>query len=363
MQNLKDSISVAFIVNASIGKGFAEDIGRMFTSVQRKRYHIRIVSRDDAHDGWNRYMNRRDLLNKAEKIISTVREQMADLHGVTCLWVSRGIREEPLFHQQIRAERSNGYCVFPVANKLPDELMFNWLLAFMEHLLYLKQISLSPRLHKSGQSYCLCAPIRNFEGLPPALVLNDVCCHCLQDACSLLQGDHSFRMLTDFLEQNRPKLLQRTRMLLVQNSASIRITDPKFDILFPELNNRNVVLTPLEKVVYFLFLRIPEGLHLSEVGKYQDWMKGMYSKLAITRSRLQINKHIRALCDSSDNSISEKISRIRLKLEALGGRAFADRFSVKGERGGVKRIHIDRASIAVDKAASSIFADGTEKTS
>lgn len=362
MNSFTGDRTVAFIVNASAGRQIADQVGHMLNAAQRRRYQILTVFRDDAHDGVHDGMSSHDFLRITGKVIAGVRQEMYSKPGVTFIWVSRANRERPFFHQHVTERGSNGYCVFPYAAHLSDEYLFHWLNAFMVHLMYLKELPKAMRKHEAQSAFCLHAEIRNCDGLPANLMLNDICYDCFRQTASTLKGDHAFYLLTDFLEANRPNLLQRTKLEVTPQHGSLKITDPRFDIVFPALGNRKVAFTPLEKVVYFLFLRVPEGIHLSDIALYQEWMKFIYSRMAISRSKLQINKHIRALCDSSDNSISEKISRIRLKLEAVGGKAFANRFCIKGNRGGVKRIQIDRAAVATDIGASIIFSHTAEKT-
>lgn len=360
MNSFVAETSVALIINASAGQQVADRVVHMFNAAQRRRYRVLTIFRDDSHDTLQENIHHDDLINFATKGISSVAGELYTNPEITFIWVSRTQRERPFFHQQVNRTSSTGYCVFPPSDIMTDDRMFHWLSAFMVHLVYLKDLPGKTRKHNAGSNFCLNTEIKNHNGEPTNLILNDICYSCCNQRLSQINVNDSFNLLTDFLETNRLYLLQRSKLEALPQKGALKITNPTFDIAFPALNNRKVAFTPLEKVVYFLFLHVEEGIHLSDIGLYQDWMEFIYARIASSRSKVRINKHIRYLCDSSDNSISEKISRIRLKLEAVGGKAFADRFCIKGKRGGVKRIDLDRSSIITDNGTSIILASSSD---
>ncbi len=101
--------------------------------------------------------------------------------------------------------------------------------------------------------------------------------------------------------------------LLTTNDYHIYITDERFKYgAYDQRDIKNafiaeVEMHPLSKVLYFLFLRHPEGIILKELVDYKTELLSIYKQISAQWNEQSINN----LVDPTKNSANEKISRIR----------------------------------------------------
>lgn len=89
-----------------------------------------------------------------------------------------------------------------------------------------------------------------------------------------------------------------------------------YRIVLPEFNDMEIVMEPMNKAVYLLFLRHPEGIAFKDLIDYKQelkkihlslWTNKEYANIDIER----IDKAIDNICSPLSNSINEKTSRIK----------------------------------------------------
>lgn len=262
-----------------------------------------------------------------------------------------------LLHQDLKSRNPAAFCFISKTDIKHPDSVFAVVSSFLLHFTFRLNgggWKKKPQSRKHAP-YCLNRSLEYQLGIPLSLQMNDICSDCLNGQHENLKNDGLFKRLTEILEQQRGFLLNRSALAQSQSETGICIEGPRFTIRFPQLSNKELKLTPLEKITYLLFLRHQDGMLLSEVEHHQDWMRRVYARIATTRSKQQIQKHIRQLSDSSDNSLSEKISRIRRKLQLLGGKAFAEKYAIRGGRGQVKKIRVSSDLIQTDDKAAALW--------
>ena len=84
-----------------------------------------------------------------------------------------------------------------------------------------------------------------------------------------------------------------------------------FRILLPDYNNMEIEMEPLQKAVYILFLRHPDGLVFKHLVNHRQELTRIYRAITRREDMDGIERSINRLLDSSDNSINEKCSRIK----------------------------------------------------
>lgn len=84
-----------------------------------------------------------------------------------------------------------------------------------------------------------------------------------------------------------------------------------FQILLPDYNNMEIEMEPLQKAVYLLFLRHPDGLVFKHLINHRRELLNIYRSITNRVDMDGVEKSIDRLLDSSDNSINEKCSRIK----------------------------------------------------
>lgn len=137
-------------------------------------------------------------------------------------------------------------------------------------------------------------------------------------------------ILKELIEKENPVKLSR-----------IRITK-KYKIFLVDYNNVEVVMGPLPKALYILFLRHAEGIKFKEISDYYEELMGIYKALYPNRSTDVKNKSIQKITDPLDNSINEKCARIREAFINIMDESIAQNYFVTGQRGEAKKITLDR---------------------
>lgn len=127
-------------------------------------------------------------------------------------------------------------------------------------------------------------------------------------------------------------------------------------IFLTDFGNREVVMTPLVKAVFFLFLRHPEGIVFKELSDYSDELAAIYDMVRDKKPiwkefglRKKITESIMRLTDPTDNSINEKCARIREAFLLCVHDNIARHYYVTGKRGEPKRIILPPEKIGWDR--------------
>jgi len=132
---------------------------------------------------------------------------------------------------------------------------------------------------------------------------------------------------------------------LPQGELSPLIIDPDYRILLPEYNNLEIKLTPLQKAVYFLFLRHPRGIMFKQLQDYQVELQTIYSDISNREWIEGIEKSIEDICNPVENSINEKCSRIKEAFLMQFNNEIAQNYYITGVRGYPKLIALDRTLV------------------
>ena len=135
----------------------------------------------------------------------------------------------------------------------------------------------------------------------------------------------------------------RVKMLYAQNfkqhvELSEVYIDPRNNkIYLPGFSNIEIKLRPLEKVLYFLFRRYPDGLFLSDLQQHRDELLSIYDDISFAERSDKISR-INDLVNIVSNSASEKISRIKRAFEEAIGPDLAKHYYIQGGNGERKRV-------------------------
>jgi hypothetical protein len=124
--------------------------------------------------------------------------------------------------------------------------------------------------------------------------------------------------------------------LQVTPDARILLTDYK----------KEVRMLPIDKVVYIFYLRHPEGISIKSLTDHKEELMGLYARVSGKTELTDKQKEsVERLCDPTDNSINEKLSRIRKSFCAEVHESVADSYVVKGSRGEDRYISLDEELI------------------
>lgn len=176
----------------------------------------------------------------------------------------------------------------------------------------------------------------------------DICTDCQK----LLQEKNIDPRIIDqvfsTLDDIRAQMLFRERYKTTLQPSQLEIKGAMKRIYFTDLGDTELKLTPLERTVYLLFLEHPEGLRLSEICNYKEWIENTYREIGNSRTVAEFRNSIEQLIDPTENSLSEKISRIKSKIISLAGEDLAPHYIIEGARDEKKFIRLDRELLKID---------------
>lgn len=129
----------------------------------------------------------------------------------------------------------------------------------------------------------------------------------IDERINILKSKGLYRLLSDTIAP-----------MLTPKLSPLCITED-YRIFLPDYDNIEITMNPLSKVVYFLFLRHPEGIYIKNLNIYKDELTQIYRLISNRESLTDMNESISKLVDPQDNSFYEKCSRIK--------RVFIEHFS------------------------------------
>ena len=136
------------------------------------------------------------------------------------------------------------------------------------------------------------------------------------------------------------KMTVQKSHLQVTPDARILLTDYR----------KEVQMLPIDKVVYIFFLRHPEGVTLKALSDHKEELLGLYARvLGKTKLTDKQKASVERLCDPWDNSINEKLSRIRKSFCAEVHESVANHYVIQGSRGEDRTITLEEELIVADE--------------
>ena len=145
-------------------------------------------------------------------------------------------------------------------------------------------------------------------------------------------------------EQDAKKIFQPSRLFM----------DEEFRIYLPDFNNTEIVMTPLPKTLFILFLRHPEGINLKSLIDYKKELLEIYKLLSYRETYFNMIESVNRICNPFEGSINEKLSRIKEAFLRKISMDTAKYYIVTGKRGMKKKIEIDRSLIDLPDAFNEI---------
>lgn len=115
-----------------------------------------------------------------------------------------------------------------------------------------------------------------------------------------------------------------------------------YRIMLSDYNNMEIVMTPIVKAVYFLFLRHPEGIVFKHLGDYRNELQHLYECIKGEPATEKMLQSIEDATNPYKNSINEKVARIREAFVSRFDERLATNYIINGERGEAKNIPLNR---------------------
>ena len=127
-----------------------------------------------------------------------------------------------------------------------------------------------------------------------------------------------------------------------QPTLSRLVIDKDFRILLPDYNNMEIIMPPLPKAVFLLFLKHPEGILFKRLRDYYPELLEIYKQISNRVVESNIVDSIRDITDPTSNSINEKCARIREAFIKQFDSIYAEHYYITGKRGEPKKITLPR---------------------
>lgn len=156
------------------------------------------------------------------------------------------------------------------------------------------------------------------------------------------------RNIRQFLEE-RHLSLEELEVLL---GYSVQLSHLRIDnngrIFLVDFGNKEVKMDHLTKMIYFFFLRHPEGVRMKEVDNYQDELLHLYLRITGRDDLDKIKASIARHTDPYGPNLNISSSRIRTAFRVLVGEKVAKFYCLEGTRGEPYSIGLDRDLVLWD---------------
>lgn len=136
-------------------------------------------------------------------------------------------------------------------------------------------------------------------------------------------------------------ILNKTKNSTTTKLSKLRITK-EFKIILEDYGNTEIHLTPLQKTLYILFLRYPNGIILKHLVDYKEEIVDIYLTLSNRESIDSMLESINNLVNPLNNSVNEKASRIKEAFISEFIEDIAKNYYLTGSKGEPKKIGLPR---------------------
>ena len=143
--------------------------------------------------------------------------------------------------------------------------------------------------------------------------------------------------------------LIRNLIKIPEAKLSPLLITSNYGIFLPAYNNMEIIMPTLSKVVFFFYLRHPEGLRFKELIDFREELINIYCTISNRENLDKMEQSIDELVDSTRNSINEKCSRIRAAFVSQFADDLAHHYYITGNYATPKRITLDR-NMLIDKS-------------
>jgi len=125
-------------------------------------------------------------------------------------------------------------------------------------------------------------------------------------------------------------MLEELRLEAARTRLSRMLITKDYRFILVDYDNREVVLQPIHKAVYLLFLAHPEGIEFKRLSEYQDELRDYYRKTSMGMDEQKIEEGISRLVNPLDNAINEKCSRIKKTFLSMMDEYTANYYIISG---------------------------------
>ena len=109
-------------------------------------------------------------------------------------------------------------------------------------------------------------------------------------------------------------------------------------LVLPDEDGVQIKLTPMERTLYILFLRYPEGINADELWRYWDELCDIYGSQTVYDDKDLIEDAVEGICDEEKVTWYTNVSRIKRKITDKVGKRTAEQYIIRRGEDGLYRI-------------------------
>ena len=144
-------------------------------------------------------------------------------------------------------------------------------------------------------------------------------------------------------------VLEQLRIEAARATLSPLVITEDYRFLLTDYGNREVLLSPIHKALYLLFLNHPEGIEFKNLVDHREELLALYRKIGNRIDPDKITETVNRLTNPLDNAINEKCSRIKAAFSDLMDEYQADYYiinsHVKRHQGSSMKLWFERLKI------------------
>lgn len=132
------------------------------------------------------------------------------------------------------------------------------------------------------------------------------------------------------------------KLIQIEPKLSRLVITKDMRIILPDYNNMEITMEPINKAVFLLFLKHPEGIVFKCLPDYRKELAEIYQKIKPFGLNDRAIRSIEDVTNPCLNSINEKCARIRGAFISQFDEDLASHYYIKGWRGEPKKIDLPR---------------------
>lgn len=132
------------------------------------------------------------------------------------------------------------------------------------------------------------------------------------------------------------------KLLKEKPKLSRLVITKDMQIILPDYQNMEIKMEPMNKAVYLLFLKHPEGIAFKFLPDYRKELAEIYQKIKPLGLNERALQSIEDVTNPLLNSINEKCARIRGAFISQFDESLAQHYYIYGRRGETKKISLSR---------------------
>ena len=109
-------------------------------------------------------------------------------------------------------------------------------------------------------------------------------------------------------------------------------------LVLPDENGVQIKLNPMERTLYILFLRYPDGINANELWRYWDELCDIYGSQTVYDDIDLIEDAVEGICDEEKVTWYTNVSRIKRKVTDKLGKRAAEQYIIRRFDDGLYRI-------------------------